>query len=87
MSKAHEMPAEGMTHTVVYQILSDVGFGVTQIYERVPKEGEDGVDDQICGGTGQRMGSRERRRVSNCGRRRRKRVTKCVFVEHCLLLY
>ena len=58
--------------------MTDTGFGVTQIYERVPKEGEDGSDDEICVGHRTDNGSRERRPVINYGRRRRRRVTKCV---------
>ena len=34
----------------MHQNLPGAGFGVSQIYERVPKEGEDGTDDDICVG-------------------------------------
>ena len=44
------MPTDRMSHTVVHQNLKDVGFGVSQIYERVKKEGKDGADDEISVG-------------------------------------
>ena len=46
------MSVESMSRAVVHQNFPGAGFGVTQIYERVPKEGEDGTDDDI------RMGDR-----------------------------
>ena len=77
MVETHEMPVESMSHTVVHQNLSGVGFGGPQIYERVPKEGEDEVDDVTSVWvTVQRMGSRERRHVTKNGRRTRRRVRK-----------
>ncbi len=41
MSEAHEMPTEGMSRTVVQTNLTETGFGVSEIYERVPNEDED----------------------------------------------
>jgi hypothetical protein len=41
MSETHEMTVEVMSHTVVQTNLSETGFGVPEIYERVPNEDED----------------------------------------------
>ena len=41
MSEEHEMTVEVMSLTVVQTNLTEVGFGVSEIYERVPNEDED----------------------------------------------
>ena len=41
MPEAHEMPVEAMTRAVVHQNLPEAGFGVPEIYEKVPREDEE----------------------------------------------
>ncbi len=41
------MPAEGMSRSVVHSNLPEAGFGVPEIYERVPKEDEDFGEDEM----------------------------------------
>jgi hypothetical protein len=47
MSETHEMPAEGMSRTVVQTNLPEAGFGVPEIYERVPNEDEDFGENEM----------------------------------------
>jgi hypothetical protein len=47
MPEAQEMPAEGMPRSVVHSNLPEAGFGVPEIYERVPKEDEDFGEDEM----------------------------------------
>ena len=49
MPEAHEMPVEDMSRAVVHQNLSEAGFGVPQIYQKVPMEDE--TDEVFLGDT------------------------------------
>jgi hypothetical protein len=50
MSEVHEMSSEGMSHTVVQTNFPEAGFGVSEIYERVPNEDEDFGEHEMCVG-------------------------------------
>jgi len=41
MPEAHEMPAQAMSRALVHQNLPEAGFGVPEIYEKVPREDEE----------------------------------------------
>jgi hypothetical protein len=41
MSEAHEMPAQAISRALVHQNLPEAGFGVPEIYEKVPREDEE----------------------------------------------
>ncbi len=47
MPEAQEMPAEDMSRSVVHANLPEAGFGVSEIYERVPKEDEDFGENEM----------------------------------------
>jgi hypothetical protein len=47
MSEPNEIPTEDMSHTVVQANLTEDGFGVTEIYERVPKEDQDFGENEM----------------------------------------
>jgi hypothetical protein len=45
MQQEHEIPGEVMSRSVVHTNLPEAGFGVPEIYQKVPFEDE---DDELC---------------------------------------